>query len=135
MATTLLWIAVVAAFPIYAQQQKENTLGSLWSKVEENYPGVGAKTSAIDAAKLNQEAVKGNMLPQVKAQAQNTYGTYEGSAGAFFPQAGFFNVSGSAVPLDGSSTAANTLVLLLWNGNYSLSENSVSRTKLLELYI
>lgn len=106
-ATTLLWLAVVAAFPLYAQQQKEHTLGSLWSKVEENYPGVGAKMSAIDAAKYNQRAVKGNMLPQVNAQAQNTYGTYEGSAGGFFPQPGFFNVNGS-VPLDGSTTAANT---------------------------
>lgn len=108
MATALLWLAIVATFPLYAQQQKEHTLGSLWSKVEENYPGVGVKTSAIDAAKFNQRAVKGNMLPQVNAQAQNTYGTYEGSAGAFFPQAGFFNVSGSEVPMDGSSTAANT---------------------------
>lgn len=106
-ATALLWLAVVAAFPLYAQQQKEHTLGSLWSKVEENYPGVGAKMSAIDAAKYNQRAVKGNMLPQVNAQAQNTYGTYEGSAGGFFPQPGFFNVNGS-VPLDGSTTAANT---------------------------
>src|SRR5690606_39303260 len=79
--TTLLWLAIVATLPLYAQQQKEHTLGSLWSKVEENYPGVGAKTSAIDAAKFNQRAVKGNMLPQVNAQAQNTYGTYEGSAG------------------------------------------------------
>ncbi|MBK1442272.1 TolC family protein [Parapedobacter sp. ISTM3] len=106
-ATALLWLAVVAAFPLYAQQQKEHTLGSLWSKVEENYPGVGAKMSAIDAAKYNQRAVKGYMLPQVNAQAQNTYGTYEGSAGGFFPQPGFFNVNGS-VPLGGSTTAANT---------------------------
>lgn len=107
-ATALLWLAVVVAFPLYAQQQKEHTLGSLWSKVEENYPGVGAKMSAIDAAKYNQREVKGNMLPQVNAQAQNTYGTYEGSAGGFFPQPGFFNVSGSKVLQDGSSTAANT---------------------------
>lgn len=108
MATTVWWLAIVAGCSLYAQQQKENTLGNLWPKVEENYPGIGVKTSAIDAAKFNQRAVKGNMLPQVNAQAQNTYGTYEGSAGAFFPQAGFFNVSGSAVPMNGSSTAANT---------------------------
>ncbi|UQA74092.1 TolC family protein [Sphingobacterium siyangense] len=108
MVTTVTWLTIVATFPLYAQQQRENTLGSLWSKVEDKYPGVGVKTSAIDVAKLNERAIKSNMLPQVKAQAQNTYGTYEGSAGAFFPQAGFFNVSGSAVPLDGSSTAANT---------------------------
>lgn len=108
MASAILWFAVAAVFPLYAQQQKENTLGNLWSKVEENYPGIGVKTTAMDAAKLNERAVKSNMLPQVKAQAQNTYGTFEGGAGAFFPQAGFFTVSGSATPMDGSSTVANT---------------------------
>jgi len=106
--TAVWWLSIVAVFPLYAQQQQENTLGSLWSKVEENYVGIGAKTASVDAAKLNERAVKSNMLPQVKAQAQNTYGTYEGSAGAFFPQAGFFNVSGSTAGLGGSSTTANT---------------------------
>lgn len=107
-ATALVWFAVVATFPLYAQQQQENTLSSLWLKVEGNYVGISAKTASVDAAKLNERAVKSNMLPQVKAQAQNTYGTYEGSAGAFFPQAGFFNVSGSTAGLQGSSTAVNT---------------------------
>lgn len=107
-AITLLWFAIAVPSVLYAQQQKENTLGSLWPKVEESYPGIGSKIAAIDAAKLNERAIKSNILPQVKAQAQNTYGTYEGSAGAFFPQAGFFNVSGSAMPINGSSTAANT---------------------------
>lgn len=106
--TAVWWLSIVAVFPLYAQQQQENTLGSLWLKVEENYVGIGAKTASVDAAKLNERAVKSNMLPQVKAQAQNTYGTYEGSAGAFFPQAGFFNVSGSTAALDGSSMATNT---------------------------
>ncbi|WP_426791500.1 TolC family protein [Sphingobacterium sp. WOUb80] len=116
MATALLWSAIVAAHPLSAQQQMDNTLGSLWSKVENNYVGVNVKSAAIDAARFNQKAVKSNMLPQVNAQAQNTYGTFEGSAGAFFPQAGFFNVSGSAAPLEGSSTAANTFgsALVQW---------------------
>lgn len=108
MAITVMWFAIAVAFPIYGQQKKENTLGTLWPKVEESYPGIGSKTAEIDAAKFNERAIKSNMLPQIKAQAQNTYGTYEGSAGAFFPQAGFFNVSGSAMPINGSSTAANT---------------------------
>src|SRR5690606_22860571 len=59
-------------------------------------------------ARLHERAVKSGMLPQIKAQAQNTYGTYEGSAGAFFPQAGFFNVSGAANALNGSSATANS---------------------------
>ncbi len=108
MATAVMWFAIAATLPLHAQQQKENTLGSLWPKVEEKYPGVGVKTSAVHAAKLHERVVKDNMLPQLKAQAQNTYGTYEGSAGAFFPQAGFFNVSGSAPALGGSSMAANS---------------------------
>lgn len=108
MVSTIMCLAIAVVSELHAQQQKEHTLGSLWPKVEENYPGVQAKMSAIDAAKLHERAVKGNMLPQVKAQAQNTYGTYEGSAGAFFPQAGFFNVSGSANVLNGSSMAANS---------------------------
>lgn len=108
MATTVMWLAIAAIFPLYAQQQTAHTLGSLWPKVEENYPGIGAKMSAIDAAKLHERAVRGNTLPQVRAQVQNTYGTYEGSAGAFFPQAGFFNVGGPTNPLNGSSMAANS---------------------------
>lgn len=108
MATTVMWFAIAATFSLYAQQQKEHTLGSLWPAVEANYPGVGAKTAAVDAAQLNERAVRSNMLPQVIAQAQNTYGTFEGNAGAFFPQPGFFNVSGAAHPLKGSSTTANS---------------------------
>ena len=47
------------------------------------------------------------MLPQIKAQAQSTYGTYNGVGGAFFPQAGFFNVSGDD-SLYGASLSANS---------------------------
>lgn len=93
--------------PLYAQQQN-TTLGSLWPHVEENYPGVAAQTSSIEAASLHEQAVKGNMLPQLKAQAQNTYATHEGSAGAFFPQPGFFNVSGAGNALNGSTMTANS---------------------------
>lgn len=105
MAITV-WFVIPAVFPLYAQQQY--TLGSLWPDVEKNYPGVGAKMSAIDAAKVHERVVRANMLPQIKAQVQNTYGTYEGSAGAFFPQAGFFNVSGATTGSNGSSLAANS---------------------------
>lgn len=107
LATVILWVAVAATSPIYGQQQHENTLGSIWLKVADNYVGVGAKKASVEAAKLNEQAVRGNMLPQLNAQAQNTYGTYEGSAGAFFPQPGFFNVSGAG-PRSGSTMAANT---------------------------
>src|SRR5690606_31247276 len=105
-ASALWCLAIVVVFPSYAQQQ-EHTLGSLWPKVEENYPAVGARVATIDAAKFNSQVVKDNLLPQVNTQAQNTYGSYQGSSGGFFPQPGFFNVSAST-PLSGSSAAANT---------------------------
>ena len=108
MAITVMWLAIAVTFPLYGQQKKENTLGNLWPKVEEYYPGIGAKNSAVDAAKLNERTVKSGMLPQLKAQAQNTYGTYDGSAGAFFPQPGFFNVSGSASALNDENIVANS---------------------------
>lgn len=107
MATAILW-CVIAATPLLYAQQNENTLGNLWSKIEENYPGVKVKMSAIEVAKLHERAIKGNTLPQVQVQLQNTYGTYEGSPGAFFPQAGFFNVNSLSIPLNGSSTTANS---------------------------
>jgi len=107
--TTILWLALAATFPSFAQQQQTHTLGSLWPLVKANYPGISARTAAIDAAQLNEQAVKSNMLPQVSAQVQHTYGTYKGNAGAFFPQPGFFNVSGATNPSARSTaTAANS---------------------------
>lgn len=108
VATTFVWVAIASVLPIYGQQQKVNTLGNLWPQVEENYPGIGVKKTAIDAAQLRAKAVKSNHLPQIKTQLQNTYGTYEGSAGAFFPQPGFFNVSGNPDAIAGSNVAANS---------------------------
>lgn len=108
IAVTVMCCAFAVALPLYGQQQKEYTLGNLWPKVKEKYPGVGVENSAVEAAKLNERAVKSGMLPQLKAQAQTTYGTFEGSVGAFFPQPGFFNVNGSGNSLNGSNMAANS---------------------------
>lgn len=93
---------------VCSQEKKPFTLGQLWTQVEVNYVGIQAKDASIDAAKLNERVVKSSMLPQVNAQAQNTYSTYEGTAGAFFPQNGLFNVSGPANIVDGSATTANS---------------------------
>ena len=105
MVTAVMGFAMTAAAPLFAQQPSEHTLGSLWPEVEKAYPGIKAKNAAVGAAKFNLDAEKSNILPQMKAQVQNTYGTYEGSAGAFFPQAGFFNVSGGADLRDGGGAA------------------------------
>ncbi|MEN5232103.1 TolC family protein [Sphingobacterium faecium] len=107
VATTYVWFAIASLSPIYGQQQIDNTLGNLWQQVEENYPGIGVKKSIAHAAQLKAKAIKTNSLPQLKTQLQSTFGTYEGNAGAFFPQPGFFNVSGNSVALEDSRLAAN----------------------------
>ena len=105
-ATVLLWLLLFAAVPFYGQQ-KENTLQRLWPEVAKNYPGIFAKDATIEAANYNEKAVKSDALPQAKLQAQNSYGTFEGLSGAFFPQPGFFNVSGSNTSSAGASTTSN----------------------------
>lgn len=76
-------------------QTEEGLLHDLWNKVEGTYPGLASKESEINVALLNESVIKGENLPQLKSQAQNTYGTYESAMGVFFPQAGLFNVNSS----------------------------------------
>lgn len=89
---------------LFAQQT--SLLRKIWIETEKTYSGVLATQSAVESSEYNEEAIKANALPQVKLQFQNSYGTIEGSGGGFFPQAGFFNVSGNRN--SGSSTAANS---------------------------
>ncbi|WP_353137129.1 TolC family protein [Pseudopedobacter sp.] len=92
---------------MYAQDKKLLTLGDLWPKVEAHYPGLLAKQTAIEEARLKEKAVKSTAIPQLKAQAQNTYGTVESVSGAFFPQSGLFNVNGVKQINDESNTTFN----------------------------
>src|SRR5699024_8094821 len=89
---------------VSAQISENTSLTNLYENAA-SYPGLKAKTAGIEAAKLNQTITKRKILPGIQFQAQNTYGSYQGTAGAFFPVGGIFNVSG-----DGASgeTAVNT---------------------------
>jgi len=98
---------VLMCYSIYAQESSPPTLPHLWQKVENNYQGILAENDLIDAISHEKKVVKSKILPQIKLQAQNTFGTFKGSNGAFFPQAGFFNVSGNAM-LEGSNQTFNT---------------------------
>lgn len=112
MAFAILCGAIGSCAYVYGQEQhslhSQKTLNHLWSKVEQQYPGIAAYQYGIDAAVLQEQVVKSSALPEVKVQLQNTYGTYAGSAGAVFPQRGFFNVSGAAMPVTGSALSVNT---------------------------
>lgn len=105
-APLLLCLLLFAAIPFYGQQ-KGNTLQQLWPEVAKNYPGIFVKDAAIKATIYNEKAVKSDALPQAKLQAQNSYGTFEGRGGAFFPQPGFFNVSGNNTLSRETSSTSN----------------------------
>lgn len=88
-------------------QQSSGELNTLWEAVQQSYPGLKLKKTDVEAAKIEERTVLGERLPQLRAQAQNSYATFEGISGAFFPQPGLFNVSG-ANGLTGSSWTFNT---------------------------
>ncbi|WP_439489130.1 TolC family protein [Algoriphagus sp.] len=120
-------------------QQKSYTLGELWLEVEKNYPGIQAKQSAIQSAEFNQKAVKSKALPEANIQFQNTYGTFEGNNGGFFPQPGFFNVSGNPALSQGSSSAANTfgsatLEFEVFSFGRQKAENHAAKTLTTQVY-
>lgn len=105
LATTVLWCVNAVVFPLHAQQQKEPTLSHLWDKVENQYPGLAVKQAEVAASKLEVKTAKSHALPQLKAQAQNTYSTYETAVGAFFAQPGLFSVNAAQTLLGESSTS------------------------------
>lgn len=93
-----LIISMVLFFGIHSvwAQEREGKLGTLWETVKSTYPGINFQESKVTSAQMDSRAVVGERLPQIKSQAQNSYGTHNGIMGAFFPQAGLFNVSGPA---------------------------------------
>ncbi|WP_085471250.1 TolC family protein [Sphingobacterium psychroaquaticum] len=112
MAFAFFCGAIGSCTYVYGQEhhtlKSQKTLNNLWAEVEQRYPGIAAYQYGIEAAVLQEQVVKSNALPEVKVQLQNTYGTYAGSAGAVFPQPGFFNVSGAGMPVTGSALSVNT---------------------------
>ncbi|MEO8773660.1 MAG: TolC family protein, partial [Gelidibacter sp.] len=76
-------------------QQRVGQLNTLWDEVQRSYPGLEAREANVESAKMEEKSIFGERLPQLRAQAQNSYATYEGISGAFFPQPGLFNTSGA----------------------------------------
>lgn len=90
-----LFMGMILSANILFAQQNPGNLRQLWEEVKTSYPGVQVGEHKIASAEKNQNSVLGERLPQIRTQAQNSYATHEGTAGAFFPQSGLFNVSGS----------------------------------------
>lgn len=82
------------------------------------YPSLAEKKYQIQRQELNKDLIKKERLPEVNFQAQQSYGSYQGFAGAFFPLAGMYNTSGIDKGLNGQTKSISNLyasALLQWN--------------------
>ena len=99
-------------------QKKVYSLQEVWQKTLQQYPSLSSRKYQIEQQELNKELVKKERLPEVNVQGQQTYGSYNGVAGSFFPLSGIYNTSGSNKYLDGQSKAVsnlNTSAVAQWN--------------------
>lgn len=88
-------------------QGRQLSLSEAWDAAFEGYPGLTEKQALIRESEYQKRELQNDFLPKFQLQVQNSYGTFAGSTGAFFPLPGTFNVSGNTVP--GQLTAsANT---------------------------
>ena len=113
LATSLvLWQTKLLA------QKKLYSLQDVLQKTVEQYPSIASRKYEIERQQLRKDLVKKDQLPEVNFQAQQSYGSYQGVSGSFFPLSGIYNTSGSAKGIDGASTSvanAYTSAVLHWD--------------------
>ena len=104
---------------VHAQGPKERSLSCLWELMGENYPMLTEKQARIEEAEYRKKELGATALPQVQLQLQNSFGTFAGTNGAFFPTAGVFNVNGnSAGKYAAESSTMNTFGSVLSTGKF-----------------
>lgn len=102
----LMAVLCLITSPGWSQQQTKANLTSGPLKLSplleqaDQYPSVQALYQVIQQATIDQQLTKEEGFPQLDFQAQNSYGTYNGMAGASFPLPGSYNVSGSNITGD-----------------------------------
>ncbi|WP_026260102.1 TolC family protein [Segetibacter koreensis] len=99
-------------------QKKVYSLREVLQKTVEQYPSLSSKKYDIEQQQLRKELVKKEQLPDVNFQAQQSYGSYQGVSGAFFPLAGIYNTSGNNKGVNGQSSSvsnAYTSAVLQWD--------------------
>ncbi|TCK83625.1 TolC family protein [Albibacterium bauzanense] len=96
---------IIMAFASAAKAQQTNilTLGEAFTEADRSYPGLSERRTIVEEFQFRKKEVQSRSIPQIQFQAQQSYGTYQGSGGAFFPVPGVFNVTGNSI---GSETAA-----------------------------
>lgn len=96
-------------------QERQLSLSEAWEAALAEYPGLTEKQALIRESEYLKRETQNDFLPKVQLQVQNTYGTFAGSTGAFFPLPGTFSVSGNT-SIPGQTTASSTFgsVLMDW---------------------
>ena len=113
LATALLLLVSIRS---YSQNDKHISVSQAWEEAFTNYPGLVERKAQIRESEYWKTEIQYGFLPQVQVQLQNTYGSYAGSTGAFFPLPGIFNVSGNNRLNGQPDAAANSYgsVLMDW---------------------
>jgi outer membrane protein TolC len=99
-------------------QKKVYSLQEVLQKTVQQYPSVSARKYEIERQELRKDLVKKEQLPDVNFQAQQSYGSYQGVSGSFFPLAGIYNTSGNNKGLNGQAASvsnAYTSAVLRWD--------------------
>ncbi|WP_316822320.1 TolC family protein [Pedobacter gandavensis] len=110
-------LLVLSGIPGYSQTHKELSLSHLWELTAEQYPLLAEKQAKIGESEYRKRELQNMAIPQVQLQLQNSFGTFEGTNGAFFPVPGIFNVSGKgASDPTGLGTTMNSFgsILMDW---------------------
>lgn len=110
-------LGVLFSMPLRAQQIDTLYLSQAWDLAYKTHPTLTGQEALIGEYQLRKQEVKSRSLPQVQFQAQNAFGSFAGSSGAFFPVPGVFNVTGNNTSSDSAPNATgNTFgsVLMDW---------------------
>ena len=99
-------------------QKKVYSLEQVWQKALNQYPSLSSKKYQIERQELNKNLVKKEWLPEVSFQGQQSYGSYQGASGSFFPLAGNYSTSGNTKNLNGGDKSIYNVyasAVLQWN--------------------
>lgn len=114
----VITVAGLLISPFLYAQKKVYSLEQIWQKTFSQYPSLSSKKFQIERQELNRSLIKKERLPEVNFQAQQSYGSYQGVPGSFFPLAGMYNTSGIDKGLNGQTKSISNLyasALLQWN--------------------
>jgi outer membrane protein len=111
-------VAGLLLSPSLYAQKKVYSLEQVWQKTLGEYPSLSSKKYEIEREELNKKLVKKEGLPEVNFQGQQSYGSFQGVSGSFFPLPGNYNTSGATKNLNGQDKSIYNLyasTVLQWN--------------------